>query len=179
MGKASPLYDEDFYAWTEIQAAELRKLAARPDLSNVMDWENLIEEVETLGRSDLRAAEGYLVQCIAHLIKLASAPDAVPPEKWRAEIVVLQGNFQKAFAASMRRKFDLDFVWRSAIANAEVGLWRRDCGLHACSPNSALSRLMPFSAIFRWRPFMAFSAAPLHPDAPIPVTDPVLPKGGP
>jgi Domain of unknown function DUF29 len=139
MGKASSLYDEDFYAWTESQASELRRLAAKPDLSNVMDWENLIEEVETLGRSDLRAADGYLVQCIAHLIKLASAPDAVPAETWRAEIVVLQVNFQKAFAASMRRKFDMDFVWRSAIANAEVGLWRE--GLR---PSRLLPKQCPF-----------------------------------
>ena len=46
------LYDDDIVSWAEQQAAALRELAAKPELSNVVDWENLIEEVETLGRSE-------------------------------------------------------------------------------------------------------------------------------
>jgi hypothetical protein len=123
MGKMSRLYDDDFYAWTEVQAAELRKLAARPELSNMMDWDNLIEEVETLGRSDLRAAEGYLMQCLSHLIKLVSAPASMSAQKWRGEIALHQNHFRRAFAASMRRKLELDGIWSLSVINAEVGLW--------------------------------------------------------
>jgi hypothetical protein len=47
------LYDEDFYAWTQQQAALLRRL---PPPGNELDLEHIAEEIEDLGRSDLRAA---------------------------------------------------------------------------------------------------------------------------
>jgi hypothetical protein len=140
MGKMSRLYDDDFHAWTEVQAEALRKLAARPDLSNVIDWDNIIEEVETLGRSDLRAAEAYLVQCLAHLIKLVSAPGSHSAGKWHSEIRLHQSNFQQAFAASMRRKISLDVSWKHAINYAEAGLWPE--GL---KPSRALPQQCPFA----------------------------------
>jgi Domain of unknown function DUF29 len=140
MGDQAGLYDDDFFAWTEAQAAELRKLAARPDLSNLMDWQNLIEEVETLGRSDLRAAEGNLVQCIAHLVKITSVPDERLAAKWGAEARVLQSNFQTLYAASMRQRIDLERVWKGALAAAEVGLWPE--GLR---PTRSLPTRCPFN----------------------------------
>ena len=39
-------YEADFHAWTREQAARLRDL--RP---NSIDWENVAEEIESLGRS--------------------------------------------------------------------------------------------------------------------------------
>jgi hypothetical protein len=46
----SDLYEEDFVLWTE-KIAELLK---RKEFDSV-DWENLIEEVECMGRSERRA----------------------------------------------------------------------------------------------------------------------------
>ena len=43
----STLYEADFYAWTQRQAELLRA----EEFSDV-DWNNLIEEIETLGRSE-------------------------------------------------------------------------------------------------------------------------------
>ena len=59
MAKLSALYDEDFVRWTEEQAAALRRarsLAARSTgRSNLrLDWENLAEKIESLGKSDRR-----------------------------------------------------------------------------------------------------------------------------
>jgi Domain of unknown function DUF29 len=139
MGEHAKLYDDDFLAWTEVQAAEMRKLAKRPELSNLMDWNNLIEEVETLGRSDVRAAEGNLVQCIAHLIKMTSVPDERLFGKWSAEARVLNSNFQTLYAPSMRQRIDLDRVWQAAMAAAEAGLWPE--GLR---PSRALPAKCPF-----------------------------------
>ena len=51
MAKASALYGEDFVRWTEEQAAALRRAkGSNPPL----DWENLAEEIESLGKSDRR-----------------------------------------------------------------------------------------------------------------------------
>lgn len=48
-------YQEDFYAWTQEQAAALRAEAALRSNAPV-DWENLAEEVESMGESEKREA---------------------------------------------------------------------------------------------------------------------------
>ena len=48
------LYDEDFLLWTKEQAKLLREAAER-GVNLPLDWENLAEEVESLGRSDRRS----------------------------------------------------------------------------------------------------------------------------
>jgi hypothetical protein len=57
-------YDQDFYCWTQEQAALLR--AGR---LNDLDIENLIEEVETMGRSEKRELENRLTILLVHLLK--------------------------------------------------------------------------------------------------------------
>jgi Domain of unknown function DUF29 len=43
-------YDEDFVAWSQQQAEALRA-AARGGSNQVIDWQNLAEEIEGLGKS--------------------------------------------------------------------------------------------------------------------------------
>ena len=38
----STLYNDDIVTWAEQQASALRQLAAKPELSNAVDWENLL-----------------------------------------------------------------------------------------------------------------------------------------
>jgi Domain of unknown function DUF29 len=45
-------YDEDLYQWTIQQGRALRDRA-----TNALDYDNLAEEVESLGRSDKREIE--------------------------------------------------------------------------------------------------------------------------
>ena len=45
-------YEQDFYGWTQEQASLLK--AGR---LNELDIDNLIEEIETMGRSEKRALE--------------------------------------------------------------------------------------------------------------------------
>jgi hypothetical protein len=63
-------YERDFYAWTAEQARELRRL--KPER---IDWENLAEEVESLGRSDKRAIGSDLKIVLEHLIKWKFQPE--------------------------------------------------------------------------------------------------------
>jgi Domain of unknown function DUF29 len=60
------LYEEDFVLWTEKTAEQLRQ----KNFADV-DWENLIEEIESMGRSDRQTVESLLTQLIKHLLKLA------------------------------------------------------------------------------------------------------------
>lgn len=58
------LYETDYYAWTRDQAEKIR----RGELARV-DVPNLIEELESLGRSEERELESRLEQLLMHLLK--------------------------------------------------------------------------------------------------------------
>ena len=57
-------YEQDFYGWTQEQAALLK--AGR---LNDLDIANLIEEVEAMGRSEKRELESRLTVLLVHLLK--------------------------------------------------------------------------------------------------------------
>jgi hypothetical protein len=63
-------YEADFHAWTREQAARLRDL--RP---NSIDWENIAEEIESLGRSEKREIESRMGVLLVHLLKWAYQPE--------------------------------------------------------------------------------------------------------
>lgn len=63
--KTSSLYDIDYQLWLDQTVAQLK---AR-EFSQV-DWENLIEEIESLGKSDKRAILSYLIRLCEHLLKV-------------------------------------------------------------------------------------------------------------
>lgn len=58
------LYETDFYAWTQRQAELLRAA----EFSEV-DWNNLIKEIETWGRSDKRELSSRLEVLLMHLLE--------------------------------------------------------------------------------------------------------------
>ena len=62
--KNATLYDTDFYAWTNEQAALLR--AGR--LSEA-DVENIAEEIESMGKSEKRELVSRLTVLLVHLLK--------------------------------------------------------------------------------------------------------------
>ncbi|SKB11352.1 conserved hypothetical protein [Planktothrix sp. PCC 11201] len=62
--KNDTLYEQDFVAWCEDTVAKLRKR----DL-DYLDFDNLIEEVESLGRSDRRELRNRLMVLFAHILK--------------------------------------------------------------------------------------------------------------
>lgn len=70
MGTNAELYEQDFYQWTQEQAALLRE-GAWQDL----DGANLAEEVESLGRSERNALESRLEKLLLHLLKWRYQPD--------------------------------------------------------------------------------------------------------
>jgi hypothetical protein len=63
------LYEADFYAWTQAQAQKLRDHSA-----NAIDWENLAEEIDSVGKSQKHEIRNRLVQLLAHLLKWEVQP---------------------------------------------------------------------------------------------------------
>jgi hypothetical protein len=76
------LYEEDFLLWTKEQARLLREAAER-GVNLPLDWENLAEEVESLGRSDRRELRSRIATIIEHLLKLEHSSAREPREGWR------------------------------------------------------------------------------------------------
>ena len=73
-------YDEDFHAWSVEQAVRLRE--SRPP---TVDWENVAEEIESLGKRDRRAVASDLNKILEHLIKWRYQPEK-RKTGWRSSI---------------------------------------------------------------------------------------------
>jgi hypothetical protein len=75
------LYEEDFIRWTEQQAAALRQATGlSPNLP--LDWENLAEEIDSLGRSQSRELGSRIAVIIEHLVKLETSSATGPRARW-------------------------------------------------------------------------------------------------
>jgi hypothetical protein len=61
--------------------------AARAGLSASIDWENVAEEIEILGRADRRALGHHIAIVIEHLLKLQAAPAPMPGQGWPESIL--------------------------------------------------------------------------------------------
>lgn len=111
----SSLYDEDILLWSEQQAAAVRRLGERPSLvPNDLDIENVAEEIESVGRSELAAVQSYLRLILLHLLKIVAEPDSQAVPHWRGEIAGFHAGMRDRYSPSMRQRIDLDAVWRSA-----------------------------------------------------------------
>ena len=74
------LYERDFHAWALDQAAKLRARA-----HGGIDWENVAEEIESLGRSDKREIRSRLGRLMLHLLKWEFQPER-RKAGWRSTI---------------------------------------------------------------------------------------------
>jgi hypothetical protein len=104
------LYDEDIVTWSEQQAELLRRRSA-----NALDWDNLAEEIEDLGRSQLRAVESHLVQALLHDLKVAAWPLSRDVPHWRAEARGQRDDARSAFTPSMAQRIDVSALYRRAL----------------------------------------------------------------
>lgn len=86
MSIATVHHDEDFYGWTQDQAAKLRRAAAsRVNLPEPVDFEKLAEEIESLGVSQLRELYSRYIVLLIHLLKWQYQPDK-RTASWRSTI---------------------------------------------------------------------------------------------
>ncbi len=77
------LYEQDFWRWSQQQAAALKRRASG---GNALDYDNLAEEVAALGRSERAAVFSYVARIIEHLHKLSSSRAVDPRQGWEDEI---------------------------------------------------------------------------------------------
>jgi Domain of unknown function DUF29 len=99
------LYDQDLVLWTEQQARELRA-AANAGWNAPIDWENVAEEIESLGRSERHALASQVALVIEHLLKLQVSPATEPARGWRDTIRRARGEIERRLehSPSLRRE---------------------------------------------------------------------------
>lgn len=90
------LYNHDFFRWTQEQAQALRGAVradanlAGADLADAnlpVDWENVAEEIESLGRSDRRELGSRIRVILEHLLQLSFFHATRPRAGWQETIL--------------------------------------------------------------------------------------------
>lgn len=111
------LYHRDILAWSIAQAERLRRVAAGERVNDV-DWANVIEEVESVGRSETQSVVSLLRQALLHALKCVAWPGHGASRKWRNEIGNFLDEARERFAPSMAQQIDLADIYRRARSRA-------------------------------------------------------------
>jgi len=69
MENKSSLYDSDFALWLEKTVSQLKGRNTKD-----LDWDNLIEEIESLGKRDKRELRSRLTTLLEHALKRQYVP---------------------------------------------------------------------------------------------------------
>lgn len=121
---SNSLYDRDFYAWANQQAALLRE--GRLDQADI---ENIAEEIESMGRSEKRELVSRLSVLLLHLLKWRFQP-ALRGTSWRLTIEEQRASLRDHLADNPSLQSQIPDANRSAYRSArnhaaiETGLAR-------------------------------------------------------
>lgn len=107
-------YQSDFYSWTQEQAALLK--AGR---LQELDIENLIEEIETMGRSEKRELESRLSVLLVHLLKWQYQP-VRRSRSWQLTIDEQRLQFARVLTDNPELKSQLEPIIKDAYSLAVI-----------------------------------------------------------
>ncbi|WP_448571677.1 DUF29 domain-containing protein [Trichothermofontia sp.] len=95
--KPTSLYDTDYQLWLNHTVAQLKA----QDFSN-LDLENLIEEIESLGRSEKHAISRYLMRLCEHLLKIKywESEREMCLRGWKREVINFRLQIQEGLETS-------------------------------------------------------------------------------
>jgi predicted DNA-binding ribbon-helix-helix protein len=102
MSTINPRYDQDVYGWATHTAELLRS-----NKMDEVDFENIIEEIESLGRSEKNGLTSSLRLIISHLLKWQYQPERRTPS-WKGTISThrMQAEFYLEDNPSLKSKID-------------------------------------------------------------------------
>jgi hypothetical protein len=96
------LYDDDFYAWTQLQARELKRFAeTHPNLA--LDLSHLAEEIRDLGKEQRHAVRSLVRQVLIHFLPLQFSPAQEPRNGWADEIDAARGEIDDRLTETLKR----------------------------------------------------------------------------
>jgi uncharacterized protein DUF29 len=116
------LYEHDFAAWARLQADALR-MAASGGSNQLLDWENLAEEIESLGISQRSALASHIMRIIQHLVKLEYSPAVEPRNGWRRTVRLARLQVQRRLKGNPSLKAELaQFVEDETSTGIELAI---------------------------------------------------------
>ena len=101
------LYETEYDRWLEVTI----KLLKNRQLTQ-LDYENLIEELEALGRNEKNAVESFLEQIIRHLLLYEYWQTEFPHNSnhWEAEIVNFRTQVKRRLTTNLRNHLDTELL---------------------------------------------------------------------
>jgi hypothetical protein len=94
INSATTLYESDYLEWLSHALKQLRNQQYEQ-----VDWENLIEEIETMGRSEKNALESNVIIILLHLLKWQHQPQK-RSGSWERSIIEHRRRVRKALKDS-------------------------------------------------------------------------------
>jgi hypothetical protein len=126
-GAAPDTYETDFARWAHEQAALIRAGA-----TDALDWDNVAEELESLGNEQEHSIESHLIRVLEHLLKLDHSDDHNPRNGWKRSIREQRRQLERRFAKNpslfARRGEILAYCWRFGRDEASDGLRADEAG---------------------------------------------------
>ena len=118
-------YEKDYHQWTIEQAKALRELVnTHQELKHLenLDWDNIIEEIEALGRSEYSAVVSLLMRQIEHRLKIDYVRLPECRNKWKSEVLAFKKNLKAKYAPSMKPKLEQKFseIYQDAVEIVEA-----------------------------------------------------------
>jgi hypothetical protein len=109
-------YDTDILVWSERQGELLRRIVRGERVNATdLDWPNIAEEIESVGRSQLSAVRSLLTQSLVHMLKAEAWPLSPAAPGWRAEAIRFRQDAAETFSPSMRQHLDLAKLYARAV----------------------------------------------------------------
>ena len=135
-------YDTDILLWSERQADLLRRVAAGELAnSNEIDWQNVIDEVLSVGRSERHALQSQLAIAIVHLCKLRASPARDPRAGWLDSILNARAEIERLLENSPSLRPKLPDVMAKEMPRAKK-LVRQALAAHGEKPIVDIDGLM-------------------------------------
>jgi hypothetical protein len=112
----SNIYDDDVLLWSERQASLLRRVAAGGRINAAdLDWPNIIEEIESVGQSQVDQVELWLFQMSLHLLKGEAWPLSGAVPHWQGEARTFRVQARRIYRASVAQKLDVPGLYADAV----------------------------------------------------------------
>ncbi|MFZ4657666.1 MAG: DUF29 domain-containing protein [Caldilineaceae bacterium] len=112
------IYEQDFYAWTQQQAALLRE-----HQFTRLDMDNLIEELESMGRSERRQLVSRLEVLLMHLLKWQYQPE-LRGRSWQLTILEQRRRIVKLLRANPSLQPEIPVLILEAYEDAAFSAMR-------------------------------------------------------
>lgn len=106
------LYETDYLQWIE---TTVEKLRCREYVS--VDWENLLQEIEDMGRSERRSLKSNLIVVLVHLLKWQFQPEC-RSGSWEGSIIEHRRRVREALSDSPSLQPYLESIFAECYSQA-------------------------------------------------------------